>query len=184
MTTQEAWKIYEIEVEQKKESHKRIMKKYFLSFLIIGIIGLILGIVLTIIGFSLPKNITYHLKGTPYEYTSAYDTTTALVLKILGICLLFFTCFFFIPQAVENGILLKKGPKDFLAENKRLYLNSLKAEDADENDIEYFKQKLENIRHVELVNEIRRASAATSAAADTAATAATAAMMYNMIDKK
>lgn len=180
MTTQEAWDIYEMEVEQKKETHKRTMKKYFISLLITGIIMLVLGIVLTKIGFSLPKKITYHLKGTPDEYTSAYDTSTAVSLKILGITLLFM-CLFPILIATNYGSSLKKGPDNFLAENKRLYLNCLRSKDIDEDDIEYYKQKLENIRHIELLDEIRCAGATASSAA---ATAASASMMYHMIDKK
>ena len=100
MTTKEAEEQYYREVEEHIELHISHVKKMYIALSIVGVLMLIVGIILTLIGF------------TSQGYKS--ESIGALLEKIFGITLL----------CVGTGIVLyiniyritetKKGPKNFL----------------------------------------------------------------------
>lgn len=163
MTVQKAWDIYDIEVKQKKEFYKKEMEKKSNIYLILGLALFSIGIILTLLGFAMPAH-----KG--------HFTTEGFLLKAFGIGLLLFS-FICFGASISYNTKSKKELVGFMQENKRLYINCLSASDISEEDKLYYKQELEELRHRELLNEIR------SAGAD-AAIAASTATMYNMINRK
>ena len=150
MTVKEAEEQYYREVEEHRELHISHVKKMYIALSIVGVLMLIVGIILTLIGF------------TSQGYKS--ESIGALLEKIFGITLL----------CVGAGIVLyiniyritetKKGPKNFLPQLKNLYLNYLRCENMNDSDKEFYKQELENVRNMELVNAINTAAASISAA--------------------
>lgn len=156
MTINEAEKQYSYEVSKCIEQHKNKLQKSKRIWFIIGSVLILIGIVLTIIGFTTPPEIT------SWGYES--DSVATTFEKIFGIMLLVLGVFFIsiiLPLLHREQ---EKGPQNFLPQIKNLYLNYLKCEDMNNDDKEFYKQKLEDIRNMELVNAIHQASAASSAA--------------------
>jgi len=156
MTVLEAEHQYDLEVANYTEQCKKRIQKWITVWKVIGFVCILLGIVLTIIGFTLPREVD--LFG--YEY----ESFTAIFLKIYGIGTLVFGVFILLVIIPILRKSQKKGPTSFLPQIKNLYFNYLKCEDMCSDDKEFYKQKLEDIRNMELVNAIHGASAAASVA--------------------
>lgn len=156
MTIIEAENQYCREVENCREQHIKHAKKAILIWNIIGAILIIVGLILTIIGFTTPPEIT----SWGYEELPS----AAIFERVYGIAAICLGTFFIILMNLSWRSSIKKGPRDFLPQIRNLYLNYLKCDDMGKDEKEFYKQKLEDIRNMELVNAIHRASTAASAA--------------------
>lgn len=156
MTVKEAEEQYYREVEDCREQHIKHAKKAILIWNIIGAVLIVVGLILTIVGFTAPPDIT----SWGYESVSI----GAMFERVYGIAAMCAGAFFIILMNPSWRKIIKKGPTDFLPQVRNLYLNYLKCDDMSKDDKEFFKQKLEDIRNMELVNAIHRASAAASTA--------------------
>lgn len=156
MTIQEAEDIYRYEVEAAKREITLKRKRALSIWNIISFILILSGIVLTIVGFTLPRQELYD----GYEI----DAPGALFAKIYGIGAMIVGVWFLIIFNISFRKAIQKGQIDFLPHVNKLYLNYLKCEDMKPEDKEFYRQKLEDIRNENLVNAINRASASTSAA--------------------
>ena len=169
MTLQEAYDNYEIEVEEKKERHKNRIKKSMIIWSIVGSIAIIIFIILLDFAYNIP--LEKSIFGEKWERTFGAQMLIFVSWGAIG----------FIPILLLIGLIstfisIKKGPKSFLEENRNLYMNCLTADDVNEKGKLYYRQKLEELRHLELLRAIRSAGNAAAAAASTA-------MMYHMIDR-
>ena len=146
MTIAEAEKQYFVEVENLRKQHELQIKKALKIWVIVCAVLIIVGIILMIIGYTTPPEFIFDLK------------------RFFGIMLLCLGAFLLLigNLGARNG--LKKGPQSFLAQTKNLYFNYLKCIDMNDSDKEFYKEKIEEIRHMELVNAIHSSAAATSAA--------------------
>ena len=164
MTIFEAEKQFRCEVENHYKLTAQRAKKAMMIWSMIGVILIMIGIILAVIGFATPPEID----SLGFEWTS----TAALFEKVFGIGMICLGAFFTLFMNIMGHRAIKKGPQNFLPQIKNLYLNYLQCEDISNSDKEFFKQKLENIRTMELVNAINKASANASAA-----------IMYSMLHK-
>ena len=151
MTIAEAENQYFVEVENLRKKFEKQIKKEIIIFDIICAVVIVTGIILTIIGYTTPPEIEGFPIGVIFE-------------RVYGIFLICLGSFFLVIFNVFFGNALKKGPRSFLAQNKNLYFNYLKCVDMNDSDKEFYKEKIEEIRHMELVNAIHSSAAATSAA--------------------
>lgn len=156
MTIKEAENQYYREVENCREQHIKHAKKAILIWNIICAVLIVVGLILTIIGFTTPPEIT------SWGYESL--PIGALFERIYGIGAMCLGTFIIILMNLSWRKAIKRGPRDFLPQIRTLYLNYLKSDDMSKDEKEFYKQKLEDIRNMELVNAIHRASTAASAA--------------------
>ena len=170
MTIREAENQYDWEVAnsiaKSTERHKKQMRKAFYIWMCVGFILIILGIVLILIGVNTPPKIDF--------LGNEYESFEAGMAKTFGGLILFY-------GVGSLAIALfckhkKKKPDNFLPQIRNLYLNYLKCEDMSKDDKEYYIQKLEEIRNMELVSAVHSAAAAAS-------TAATTAIMFSALKK-
>lgn len=156
MTIKQAENQYDLEVKNSIEQHKERLNKLILIWAIISSICILVGFVLIIIGFTTPPEID--------SFGGEWDTSTAIITKLFGFMALSWGAIILliiIPFLLKNR---KIGPASFLPQIENLYLNYLVCEDLSENEKEFYKQKLENIRNAKLVNALRHASATASTA--------------------
>ncbi len=157
MTIKEAEERFYYEVEVCKQREIAKAKKKRLICNIIGAVLIIIGIVLTIFGFTAtPKEVLsdryeIHTIGTTFE-------------RVGGITAMFIGASIMLFMNIVVCIAIKRGQIDLSPHIEALYLNYLKCEDMKPEYKEFYKQKLEGIRNANLVNAIRRASSATSSA--------------------
>lgn len=155
MTTKEAEEQYYREVEEHIKLHIFHVKIKYIVLSIVGLLALIAGIILTIIGFNTPPEITsWGYESEPFS--AIVGQICGIPLLITGVCIVLFINIYLIVET-------KRGPKNFLPQIKNLYLNYLRCENMNDSEKEFYKQKLENIRNAELVNAINTAAASTSA---------------------
>ncbi len=136
MTIAEAERQYDHEIKQLKEDYKNKMGNYICISATVGGILWLLAIIFFIMSSSSSDN-------------------------VISICLA-------VPSLAGGSIILiliyhfskkqEKGPENFLPQIKNLYLNYLQCEDLSADNKEFYKQKLEEIRHFELINAINNAS--------------------------
>lgn len=155
MTIAEAENQYFVEVENLRKQHESQIKKSLKIWDIIFAILIIVGIILTIIGYTTPPE---------FIFDEEIVSPEAFLERFFGIMLLCLGAFSLLigNLGARNG--LKKGPRSFLEQNKNLYFNYLKCIDMDDSDKKFYKEKLEEIRHIELINAIHSSAAVTSAA--------------------
>lgn len=151
MTIVEAENQYFVEVENLRKQHELQTKKVRKIWNIICAVLIVVGIILAIIGYTTPLEIEEFPIGVIFE-------------RVYGICSICLGAFLLVILNVSFGNALKKGPRSFLAQNKNLYFNYLKCVDMADSDKEFYKEKIEEIRHMELVNAIHSSAAAASAA--------------------
>lgn len=156
MTIAEAENQYFVEVENLRKQHKLQTKKALKIWDIVCAVLITVGIILIIIGYT-----------TPPVFDNVLDEeivpVSAYVERSVGLGMMcFFAIFFLIAHSVFSTE-LKKGPNLF-AQTKNLYFNYLKCVDMDDSDKKFYKEKLEEIRHIELINAIHSSAAATSSA--------------------
>lgn len=156
MTIAEAENQYFVEVENLRKQHELQIKKSLKIWDIIFAILIIVGIILTIIGYTTPP-VLDALGEEMISFGAYMERSFGIMLLCLGAFLLLIG-----NLGARNG--LKKGPRSFLEQNKNLYFNYLKCVDMDDSDKKFYKEKLEEIRHIELINAIHSSAAATSAA--------------------
>lgn len=156
MTIAEAEKRYFVEVENLRKQHELQIKTSRKIWNIISAVLMVVGIILTIIGYTTPPVFDNVLDDEIVPFGAYIERGIGLFM----IC--FFAIFLFITHSVFSTI-LKKGPNS-LAQTKNLYFNYLKCVDMNDSDKEFYKEKIEEIRHMELVNAIHSSAAATSAA--------------------
>lgn len=156
MTIKEAENQYYREVKNCREQHIKRAKKAILIWNIVGVILIVVGIILTIIGFITPPEIT----------SSGYESLPlgALFERTYGIIAMCLGTFFIILQNLSLRKAIKKGPKNFLPQIRTLYFNYLKCDDMSKDEKEFYMQKLEDIRNMEIINAIHSASTTASAA--------------------
>lgn len=159
MTIKEAEDQYFLEVENCREQHILSAKKSRLTWNIIGSILIVIGIILLIVGIITPPEIH---KGFEREYES--ESIEAVLEKLCGVCLLCIGVISLVWMNIKWLRLMKDGPQGYLPQIKNLYLNYLKCDELSADEKEYYKQKLEDIRNLELTAAIHSASAAASAA--------------------
>lgn len=172
MTLQEAWKIYQKEVQQKTESYQNAILKSRQKWTIVGIVAAIIGFILLIIGYSLP--LETDILGNEERSIGAF------LLILYGWMILAVVSISFLIAIPASNKKIEEGPPNFLLEGKNYYLNCLRADDIDADQKIYCEQKLKDIRHQELLSEIRNVADA----ANTATAVASAAMLHNVINKK
>lgn len=160
MTIKEAEEQYDWEVENHIEKYKDRLKLTIYIFMIIGFILIILGIALRGIADTLPPEVWW--EGTESEYETESDK--AFFYNFFGTMALIMGAIFLVVIVPSLYWTRNKGPKNFLPQIKRLYFNYLKCEDMSRDYKEFYKQKLEDIRNMELVNAIHNASATASTA--------------------
>lgn len=136
MTIAEAEKQYNREIKQLKEDYKKSMSDNMCISAIIGGTLWLLAIIFFIMSSSSSDN--------------GASIIVAVPSLVFGSILLAFALHFLIEQ--------NKEPKNFLPQIKNLYLNYLQCEDLSADNKEFYKQKLEEIRHFELINAINNAS--------------------------
>ena len=164
MTINEAENIYFYEVEEAKkretERANNALKKMLLIGNIIIFILLLVGIVLTVIGFTThPEEMLGGFKmdliGTTFE-------------KVFGIGAIVLGIFLILIIDVWSNIALRKAIKrgqiNLIPYIKNLYQNYLRCEDIKPEDKEFYKQKLEDIRNIALTNAVHSAASTASAA--------------------
>lgn len=156
MTVKEAECQYEREVAISRQQHISSCKKAQKIWNIISAVLIILGFILLIVGCSTPTEIDY--------FGNEWDTSDAILEKMFGSILLFCGVIFIITINICAHKSIERGPKSFLPQIKNLYCNYLKCDDINQDDKEFYKQKLEDIRNAELVGAIHSASATASAA--------------------
>ena len=156
MTIAEAENQYFVEVENLRKQHELQIKKSLKIWDIIFAILIIVGIILTIIGYTTPP-VLDALGEEMISFGAYMERSFGIMLLCLGAFLLLIG-----NLGARNG--LKKGPRSFLEQNKNLYFNYLKCVDMDDSDKKFYKEKLEEIRHIELINAIHSSAAATSSA--------------------
>lgn len=149
MTIEEAHKQYEKEVQICIEEHNRSCEKNFVTSIIVGSILIVLGIILLVIGNSIPPEIASY---------GEYETAGAILCKCFGTGLLVGGIPFLLlmPRSIRKK--QKEGPKSFWVQNKRLLLNYLKCEDMNQEGKEHYRQELEEMKHLEVLMAINRAS--------------------------
>ncbi|MCM1367716.1 MAG: hypothetical protein NC184_02770 [Roseburia sp.] len=147
MTIQEAENIYNQDVANYIEQHEKACKKQSRIYIIIGAVLLLISLILIIIGFA-----------------NKSDSIGIIFAKVYGIGTIPIGLVFvlLLPKLIQKSI--KKGPTSFLPQIKNLYFNYLKCEDMSKDEKDFYKEKLEDIRNMELVNAVHRASAAASTA--------------------
>lgn len=155
MTVDMAERRYISEVDAYCEQFIKKTKKGRKVGNIIFSVLLVSGIVMTIVGFVLPPERLYY---------GEVISTAAIFLRIYGIIALCVSALFLPVLNVLFHKDLKRGPRNFLVQKKNLYFNYLKCEDMSDSDKEFYKQKLEDIRNMELVSAIHRSSDSVSAA--------------------
>lgn len=156
MTIAEAENQYFVEVENLRKQHELQTKKALKIWDIVCAVLIAVGIILIIIGYTTPP--VLDALGEEMISFGAYME------RGIGI---FLICFWTIWLLIFNLVfcsILKKGPRSFLEQNKNLYFNYLKCVDMDDSDKKFYKEKLEEIRHIELINAIHSSAAVTSAA--------------------
>ncbi len=155
MTIAEAENQYFVEVENLRKQHELQIKKALKIWDIVCAVLMVVGIILIIIGYTTPPE---------FIFDEEIVSPEALFERLFGIMLLCLGAFLLLigNLGARNG--LKKGPQSFLAQTKNLYFNYLKCVDMNDSDKEFYKEKIEEIRHMELVNAIHSSAAATSAA--------------------
>lgn len=156
MTIAEAENQYFVEVENLRKQHELQIKKSLKIWDIIFAILIIVGIILTIIGYTTPP--VLDALGEEMISFGAYME------RFFGIMLLCLGAFWLLIFNLLFKFSKKKGPRSFLEQNKNLYFNYLKCVDMDDSDKKFYKEKLEEIRHIELINAIHSSAAVTSAA--------------------
>lgn len=156
MTVKEAENQYYCEVETCREQFTKNIKKEILIWDIILAALVVVGLILTIVGFTTPPEIS----SSGYEYVSV----AAIFERVCGIGALCLGSFLIIFTNLSFRRVKKQGPRNFLPQIRNLYLNYLKCDDMGIDEKEFYKQKLEDIRNLELVNAIHRASVSASAA--------------------
>ena len=155
MIIAEAEELYKIEVAEYRKQHALGVRKSLKIWNIISVIILIIGIVLIIVGLSLPPKV---------DSFGEYDSAGAIVSKYFGSAALIIGILFLLIFNLSAKKTLKNGPQDFTEQVKNLYLNYLKCSDMSDTDKEFYVQKLEEIRNAELVSALRSAGLSASAA--------------------
>lgn len=136
MTIAEAERQYDHEIKQLKEDYKNKMGNYIcISATVGGILFLI-----TLIFFAMNN--------------SSRDNGLTIILVATSLIIWIVTFALMRHFSKEQD----KGPTNFLPQIKNLYLNYLQCEDLSADNKEFYKQKLEEIRHFELINAINNAS--------------------------
>lgn len=156
MTIKDAEEQYNIEILSCREQYLKHAKKAKLIWNIISAVLIITGIILTAIGFTTPPEID--------SFGFEWEPIWATFEKCYGIGAICLGVFFFVLMNIFWNKAIKNGPRNFIQQIKNLYLNYLECEDMNKDDKEFYKQKLEDIRNMELANAIHNASATVSAA--------------------
>ena len=155
MIIAEAEELFKIEVAEYCKQKALGVRKSLKIWNIISVVILIIGIVLIIVGLSLPPKI---------DSFGEYDSAGAIVSKLFGSIALIIGIIFLISFNLCAKKTLQDGPRGYTTQVKNLYLNYLKCSDMSDTDKEFYVQKLEEIRNAELVSAIRSAGLSASAA--------------------
>ena len=140
MTIKEAEDQYYREMEHYENKMARKKKRAILLCGLICGLFLIVGTVLTIIGYNTPPEI---LSGG-FEW----ETTGAIFEKVCGIGMIVFTPFIVLCIFLFFRVSVMKEKWNRLSQIiGNLYSNYLRSEDIEEKDAEFYKQKLEDNRH-------------------------------------
>lgn len=164
MTSKEAEEQYKLEVRIYKEQFKKNKKRNLIIWLIVGGILIVAGLILTIIGLSIPPEID--------SFGNEWITADAMIKQMFGSILLVSPTIALISYTIVAVLAIKNGPSSFLAQNRNLYLNYLKCVDLPADYKEFYKQKLEEIRNAELCAALNRVS-----------TTASTAVLFSMLKK-
>ena len=149
MTIKEAEEIWFLAVDKKMEEQETT-KHWMKVIIIIGSIFLGIGGIVLAVGFSLPKEESYWNGIVVYKQSRLASNIkiASVFILLVGIGLFF-----------AAGILaldFNKKDKEMLSARKELYANYLRCVDMSEEEKEYYKQKLEEIRYAELASKINR----------------------------
>ena len=173
MTLEKAWKIYERQVKQREMAYRQSILKSRRNWTIVGISIAIIGLIMLMIGYGLPLKANI-ISGEKER------SLGAIFLILFGWLIPVSVAISFLIGIPASNRKLEEGAPNYLSESKSYYLNCLMAEDIDDDQKDYCKQKLEEIRHKELLYAIRNAANA----ANTATAVASAAMLHNVINNK
>ena len=147
MTIVEAEKQYELEVEELKVRCEQFKKKATVMGRFIGIILIVIGVVLFIVGATKEPIV--------YEASGFVDNNNTLEYVFGALCLIWGVSAFFIVWQIN-----KSAKVNYLPANKNLYMNYIRCADMSEQDREFYKQKLEEIRMAELKRAVSNTGAA------------------------
>lgn len=152
MTIIEAENQYKQEVANYIEQHqKKYQKAKFIS--------IIIGSMLILIGIVLRCTTPSEIDSLGYEDYSAalFQEGCGIVLLVLGV----------VSISIISLLLhkfQKDGPDNFLPQIKNLYFNYLKCEDMSKDGKDFYKEKLKDIRNMELVSAVHGAASSASSA--------------------
>lgn len=144
MTVKEAEKKYTIAKQLRYDTLVEKTAKSKKVFVCITLILLLLGIALLLIANSLPK---YYDSVLKKECLSS----DAEVCLIFGWMTLPAGLIFLVTLLIANRKPLEFQPKDFIAETKELYRDYIRCEDLSDEDKEYYRELLQEIRNAELI---------------------------------
>ena len=174
MTIKEAENIYDHEMNKFHTSSINKIKQGRKKRRKIDLVLIIVGIIIFIAGFCVPKNkyLTHKVEGyKTIEYYEDMESFFAIMVKILGVYFVVMgSSLLLINYATRNiacDLQKLRGSYWFYSEElalkKQLFLNYLRCEDITENQKAYCKQILEEIRYATMTSAIQRAAATTSA---------------------
>lgn len=156
MTIEQAENQYRLEVASRRKQFARRAKLTIVILNITSIILVIGGYILIRIAENTPPEI--NIFGMEEEGLAAsFERLFGKIMLILGPV-------FFLGTNLIGCIALKKGPRNFLPQIKNLYYNYLKCVDMDNYEKEFYKQKLEDIRNIELINAMHQSANVASSA--------------------
>lgn len=160
MTIEEAENYYYYEVNEALAKASKSLKKALIIWNIIIPILILVGIILTAIGFTTPPEDI--LNGHKfYPIGATFEKIYGIVAIWLGIFFILIIDVFYYKNAKKA---IKNKQINLLPYTKNLYLNYLRCEDMDPDDKEYYKQQLEDFRTMALTDAMHRSAAAASAA--------------------
>ncbi len=142
MTIKEAEDQYFLEVEKCREQREQHIKKVILIWNIILSVLIVVGFILMIVGFTAPLETLYG--GYKVRASSA-------ILKIyFGMFLLLIGVVFLLMANLMWRKFMKRKPLACLPQMKNLYANYLDCDDMGADEKECYKQKLKEIKNLEL----------------------------------
>ena len=147
MTIIEAEKQYELDVQELQARSEQVKRKTTAIGRVVGIIFVLIGIVLLIVGATKEPIV--------YEVSGFVDNNNTLEYAFGAMCLIWGII------AIVVSLYVKKNIKiNYLQANKNLYMNYIRCTDMSEQDREFYKQKLEEIRMAEIRRAVSNAGAA------------------------
>lgn len=168
MTIKEANVIYDRDVKEHIDRHKKRTKIFMVIWAVSSIVLFLIGVFLINKSKTFPHDIILGLEFESFEETLYYILGVGTIITAIAIV---------ISSEICLIISLVRGPRSFAIQNKKLYYNYLLCEDLDKDRKEYYKLKIQEMVSSESVSRI------SSNMNPDITTAIGAATLFNMINK-